>query len=142
MRYVAIVLSVLVGSTLAGAQETLITDTPIAVQEEAGVGYRLNEFSFRLDPPLITVEFVETKQNGKCAKSYGVCKTIRHSWDGRKAVNLFNSLTTANLTSNSLVKRLTTKAVNDGALPAGSVSGGAELATPTAAPGEDVTPVP
>lgn len=44
-------------------------------------------------------------------------------WDGATATSLMVALNKANLTTNSLHKRLINQALTDGKLPAGSISG-------------------
>lgn len=53
--------------------------------------------------------------------SDGIKITI--SWDGAQATSLMISLNKANLTSNSLQRRVITQALTDGKLPAGTVTG-------------------
>jgi hypothetical protein len=48
---------------------------------------------------------------------------VQGEWSGATAVALMTALNTANLTTNSLVKRVFTKLTQDGKLPAGTVAG-------------------
>ncbi len=48
---------------------------------------------------------------------------VHGEWAGATAVGLMTTLNTANLTTNSLVKRVFTKMASDGLIPVGTVSG-------------------
>lgn len=49
--------------------------------------------------------------------------TLKVRYDGDKAIQLMSALNTANLSTNSLHKRILNQLSNDGYLPVGSVSG-------------------
>ena len=60
---------------------------------------------------------ITAKFQGDNGKSYGAF------WEGTVATTLMLALNKANLTSNSLHKRVINQALTDGKLPAGTISG-------------------
>ena len=60
---------------------------------------------------------ITAKFKGDNGRSYGAV------WEGATATTLMIALNKANLTSNSLHKRVINQALTDGKLPAGTVSG-------------------
>lgn len=121
----------------AFGDESFIPSTPVAPADDTVTGYFVTEFGIRV--PLgdtlgarVDVTVVGTKAPGVCAMkaSPRECVRITVAYTGADAVTLINALNTANLTNNSLRKRVITKLQTDGFIPAGSITGAAGVPTP------------
>jgi len=84
----------------------------------------------------VFIRFVGMKANGDCAvDSAGDCQRITVSiGDEERAITLLNSLNNADLTTNSLTKRIFGLTEVIAALGTGAVSGTQDLPTPTPTP--------
>ena len=90
----------------------------------------------------VFIRFVGMKANGDCAvDSQGDCQRITVSInDEERAITLLNSLNNADLTTNSLTKRIFGLTEVTAALGAGTVSGAQDLPTLTPTPVNTPTP--
>jgi hypothetical protein len=127
---------VLVSTTCARGIEILVVSTPPAVVYDVPAFYVLVDFRMRTDPPRVDVRLAAKMPDGSCAKdSHGDCQTVAAAYTDEDAVKIINTLNTADLSSNSLNKRVLNRMVTDGLVPAGaSVAGtpGYPSRTPTA----------
>lgn len=120
----------------AFGDESFVPSTPVVPADEMATGYFVTEFGIAI--PLgdtagarVDVTVVGTKAPGVCAMTRRhECYKVVVAYTGADAVTLINALNTANLTNNSLRKRVINKLVTDGFLPAGAVTGAAGVPTP------------
>lgn len=129
----------------ARADEIYAPATPIAPVQDVIAGYKVVEFD--ISTPIdaatahIFVMVQPVKADGTCARdALQACRQVQATYDGAPAEQMLNVLNTANLTNNSLRKRILNKLVTDGYIPgAGSVAGTPGIPIlPTPAP----SPVP
>jgi len=92
----------------------------------------------------VFIRFVGMKAGGTCATdSQGNCQRVTVSInDEARAITLMNVLNNANMTSNSLTKRIFGLSEVTDALGAGTVSGSQDLPTLTPIPVDTPTPTP
>ncbi|MDO8547857.1 MAG: hypothetical protein Q7R68_10940 [Nitrospirales bacterium] len=90
--------------------EQLDLTTPISGQSVTS--YKVLRLNLGTTPPVIDWAVVDN--NGK---------TFSGSYNGAEGAALLSILNTANLTTNSLIKRVMTKLQADGLIPSGTVSG-------------------
>lgn len=113
----------------AWADELYVPATPPALSEDVVTGYHIDELKLHssLDGNTAGIEVILTpiRAGGLCARDPGGrCKQVTCTWRGTAASTMQNVLNTANLTSNSLRKRVLTQCAEAGFLPAaGTVSG-------------------
>lgn len=135
-----------VGAFAVWADETYAPATPIAPVEDVIAGYKVIDLNLHtsLDGgnAQVYVMVQPFKADGTCARdALKACRQIQVTYDAGDATNLLNILNTANLTNNSLRKRVLAKLAADGFLPsAGQVTGTVGIPTlptpaPTATPG-------
>lgn len=131
-----ILLMVLLVATPAIADEVLTVSTPPPVVQDVPVRYELTDLRLRTWPEArIDVRLTAFTAGRDCAKDVrGECQTIAVAYTGEAAVTLINMLNSANLSANSLRKRVLTKLQADGVLPPGTISGAAGLPTLTPTP--------
>jgi hypothetical protein len=130
-----VLLVVLLGSVpLVRADETYQPAAPIPTKQitaDQPDRYRVLELRLQTHPARITV-LVEGMTGQECAKNTdGACQQITAGYDGTEALGFLNTLNTANLTTNSLIKRVLNKLGADGILPPGTVAGAAGWPTYT-----------
>jgi len=123
----------------AYADESYVPATPIAPQEDVIAGYHLVELDLTTSlgggSARVIVMVQPYTTGGACAKdTNAACRQIQVTYDGSDAEKIINALNTANLTTNSLRKRVLTKLVQDGKLPGGGAASGT--------PGLPVLPTP
>lgn len=123
----------------AYADETYVPATPIAPVQDVIAGYKVVEFD--MTTPIdgstahIFVMVQPIKADGTCARdALQACRQVQATYDGSAAEQMVNALNTANLTTNSLRKRIVNKLVQDGYIPAGG--------NVTGTPGLPVLPTP
>lgn len=128
-------------TSIALADETYAPATPIAPSGDTIAGYQVAEVHMLNglggQSAEITVVVAPFKVGGLCARdSLGACRSIRVTYTAGDATALLNTLNTANLTTNSLRRRILTKLATDGYIPVGgAVSGTPNVPTlPTPAP--------
>lgn len=148
-RLIAVILLMLGWGGCAFADEAFDLATPRPVREEAVAHLEIAALHLVYRPaPAVVVILQAVKADGSCATdSNGTCKQQVERYDGEAALAMLNALETANLSTNSLHKRVLQKLRNDNRLPAGAVSGVPGLTplsteTPTETPTAVDTPTP
>lgn len=139
-----IIALVLLAASVVHADEALVpavTPTPANVL----VSWRVTRLVIAMQPnrPAFSVEFTALASDGTCLRPYGSCLTVNCALTDAEAMTAASTLNIANLTNNSLTKRLIAWGQNQKCLPAGSVTGspGMSYVAPTpilAAPAEAV----
>ena len=116
--------------TTVWADETVTPTTPPPAVVNTVDHYHLESLNI-ITPlsgdPVILVRVVAVAPDGGCAKTDGSCRVLDYQWRGERAEKIINNLLTANLTNNSLRKRILTKLLNDGVLPEGTIVGTAGI---------------
>lgn len=87
--------------------------------------------------PMVSVTYVALRADGTCSKIGNRCRTINQGFYDSTATNMIAVLNTANMSTNTLTKRVLNFGLNNGILPTGSVVGTPGITiqpTPTAAP--------
>ena len=122
----------------AAAEDAFTVSTPEAMVVDEPTGYELSEFTIRTWPDIrIDMHLCATRADGQCARDqYGECQRTTTIYTGQPAVLLINELNSADLTTLSLRHRILARLMADGVLPAGGITGAADLPTmtPTATP--------
>ncbi|MGD9648627.1 MAG: hypothetical protein AB7U73_23150 [Pirellulales bacterium] len=139
MRLAIYVLAAVVGvAQLARADESVTVETPIAPQGDTVARYVVGELVLRrFEPRYIEATVVGVKANGEFARSAsGDFIRVTHRWTDPQATTMLDQLNTANLTNNSLARRVLVRLQSDGIIPAGTIGG-----TPGVPPAP-LTPVP
>lgn len=110
------------------ADETGVPATPIAPVQDPIAGYKVTHFEFdtSLDgnSARVFVVVAPYRAGGQCARdTLQACRLVQRTYDGSDASTIINALNTANLTNNSLRKRILNRLIADGVLPAVTVQG-------------------
>jgi hypothetical protein len=117
------------------ADETTVLATPAVPAGDAVTGWHIEQLNIftgvKNDPVSITVVLAALRADGWCARNPGgICQMKTVIYSGADAIAMLNNLNTANLSSNSLRRRILTKLLTDGHIQ-GSLSGTAGVPTPT-----------
>lgn len=137
-----VLLACLLLGAIAHADETYIPVVPLAPQGNEIVSYHLGELRFVTGLGGQTAEvgvlLQAVRADGLCARdAKGACVELRKTYEAGDATTLINLLNSADLTKDSLRKRVMQVLAVDGTLPGGGTvtgtKGVADLPTPTVA---------
>jgi hypothetical protein len=125
MLKLLLILAFLFSGIKVYGEEVAVTPIP---QGDTIVGWELVQLSLITDPwggeARITIVIAGKREDGECAlDARGKCAGRRFEYEGAEARTMISTLNTANLTSNSLRKRIFTKLLNDGKIESGAVVG-------------------
>lgn len=145
MKRLLVLVALLIASTLR-ADEALVVNTPVtrdAVASWAVGALYLERGITPNSEALIRVTVVAKRPDGECATTESGCLTRTITYAGSTALTMLNVLNTANLTSNSLVRRILDRLRSDGHLGDGTFAGtpGIPTLTPSLTPRPTETPL-
>lgn len=144
MKRLLVCVALLIASSIR-ADEALVVNTPVTrdaiVSWAVGALYLERAVAPEFEA-LIRITVVAKRADGQCAMTESGCLTRTITYTGATALTMLNVLNTANLTSNSLVRRVLDRLRTDGYLGDGAFAGSPGIPTFTAAPTSVPTETP
>lgn len=119
-------------AAIALADEGVDIATPIPPQGDTVARYVVGELVLRrFEPRYIEATVIGVKADGHFARNgSGDIIRVTHRWTDPQATTMLDQLNTANLTNNSLARRVLVRLQAGGVIPAGSIGGPPGVPTP------------